>query len=218
MVNQARSQVLFRAKFLSLISEKAGRVGIYFPLVAASLFLFDKCFLFVFDAIGLDVRSAPRFELLHRQYEYLSEKTGAKDLHVDFQIFEICIIIATTVALVRVLAGLFSVQVLESYTDRIRIIRSRRMSPVGLVGGLFFLGPFAIFCSLNFSFFESSDQLRFLLSAPRGFLSLASFLFCVGSIFSADAVLSLFSAARIALNKVCQLLNFFWRRNERIEL
>lgn len=143
---------------LSTFSNRTFRVARFLPFAAVIAFALLSIYSRIFHGPGLasEEISVHSLSILKNQRTYLISQSLVQGLSVDFIIFEAFIWIASIVALLRLLTGLFSAQALGSYRAKAEAYGKQRRSPAGLLFGLFVLGPSAILGSLHFEYASHS--------------------------------------------------------------
>jgi hypothetical protein len=182
-------------------SNALSKIGMYLPFVVVVAFIFQGQVLRVIDPLFFSNTDASHFAILQDQYAFLSKKLrDATQEYRDqvvvgvFHLFDSFIWIASTVALLRVMAGACGRAVRDSYGDRLKIIENTGMSPfIVFIFGLIIM-PLGMLLSLKFQLASHSLQLDAVMAhAPRFFLCLMTFLFCTSMYFFVEGLLMLFS-------------------------
>lgn len=181
-----RSDRLYRT------SNCIARVVTYMPFLALLTLAFGKQYSALVAWLGFDGPSSPIFPFLRTQRDFLISKGAAVGLDADFQLFELFIWASSAVGLLRVLTGLCSMPVLESFRGKLDRWKMMGRSNPGFIGVFLVGGPFALFWATHFDLAYTSDVMRSILAySPEGFLSVQVFAFCGGVFFSSEGFLFL---------------------------
>ena len=175
---------------LSIFSTRMLRVGMYLPFFAVIAFALLGLYSQAFHGFASGEVSVPSLSVLQNQRAFLVARGLVRGLNVDFILFEVFIWVASTVGVLRLLTGLFSAQVRNSFRGKVEAIGKQGRSPVGILVFFFLLVPCSIVGSLNFEFAAHSNQVLALMEySPRSFLCLVTFVFCGGVALLVEGVL-----------------------------
>jgi hypothetical protein len=177
---------------LSVFSDRMLRIGMYLPFAAFLVFLLLSVYSQLFHGFSFAEISTPSLSIFQNQRAFMIGHGWVRGLNVDFVVLEAFIVIASTVGLIRLLTGFFSVRVLDSYRAKFEIYEKQGRSPVSILVFVFLVAPVGVFGSLNFEFASHSDQMRALMEySPRSFLCLMTIVFCGGAMLIVEGLLLL---------------------------
>jgi hypothetical protein len=124
-------------------------------------------------------------------FPILPQEMVAKVAAGDFHLFEMFIWIASAIGVLRLATGVCSRATLERSRNVLSNINRKGFSTKMLVLALVLLPLMIVFC-LDFKLAaESSIARAILISSPRAFVCLQSFLFCASVVFIVEIMLSL---------------------------
>lgn len=183
------------------LASRFGQVTFWGATFSPIAFAFDRQLAWLMAMFNIPFDAYPTGPFLMRQYEYLRDCGYLKNIfdyppcrqimaarlnYYDFELFIFLIWGIAILCLIRVLFELFDLSKLDRYAQK---ILERPISH--FLAAFAFLGPGAMLMSADFEFAASSDVRGLMISSPRAFLALSTFLVGISTAFAAQGVLVL---------------------------
>jgi hypothetical protein len=170
------------------------KVSLWILVLIVFCFFFDHSVSELMSAFGYDDTRVSNIWFLRDQYEYLKNSEHVTDLDSDpFHVYELFVWFMIPLNVVRLLHGIFFL----GYSDDVWSKWTKR----DLSGGKYVIGLFAFsIAGLSFLIFNaklvklSGEPLlmqHLLAYSPKAFVGLEAYVFCIGSLLFADAILAL---------------------------
>jgi hypothetical protein len=157
------------------------------PLLVVVGFLLDRQLSQILYAFGYDPSAVPHFWFLVDQYEFFEKYFPGKLVVGDLHVFELFVWLALLLAALRIVSGLFSLELFEPVYARLKQLNFSLYKYLTFV---LLVAPLAIIVSTNVGWTSRVPQFAQIIEhSVRAFLCLEAFVFCGGVFFFTEGML-----------------------------
>jgi hypothetical protein len=176
------------------------RAPMSLPFIAVVAFAFDAWLSKIWNYLGFTDATILRTRFIEKEFDFIQNCDYVKSIfdripctndlanHLspfDFELFRMLVWLASILAALRVLTGVFNLQSLDWYSESLR----KRKTVSGFLA-FFAMGLFGAFEAIEFHYVSKSSAAQHVLAhSPRLFLAFHAFIFCASIAFLAEAPL-----------------------------